>query len=58
MFRRPLLTKVDTINVEIHEAVIDKYVFTIALVCPSSTANAELNDGFETKQIKTANKQT
>jgi hypothetical protein len=46
IFNLPFPTNIDTINVVMQEAVIDKYVFTIALVWPSSLAVAELNDGF------------
>ena len=38
-------TKIETINVQMQDEANDKYVFIIALVCPSSLALAELNDG-------------
>ncbi len=38
-------TNNEIINVAMHEAVIDKYVLTTALIWPSSAAVAELNDG-------------
>ena len=45
IFSLPLPTKIETIKVVIHDDAKDKYVLTIALVWPSSTAVAELNDG-------------
>jgi hypothetical protein len=49
MLSLPLPTNIDTINVVMQEAVIDKYVLTIARVWPSSLAVAELNDGYNVK---------
>ncbi len=46
IFILPLPANIETINVVMQDAVIDKYVLTMALVCPSSTAVALLNDGY------------
>ncbi len=46
MFNFPFPTKIDTINVAMQEAVIERYVLTTALIWPSSTAVAELNEGY------------
>jgi hypothetical protein len=45
MFNLPLPIKIETIKVVIQDEAKDKYVFIIALVCPSSLALAELKDG-------------
>jgi hypothetical protein len=47
MFKRPLPTIKDTINVAIHDETNARYVFIIALVWPSSMAAAELYDGYK-----------
>ena len=41
----PLFKIEETRNVVIQDPIIERYVFTIALVWPSSRAVAELNDG-------------
>ena len=46
MLSFPLFEYNDTINVQTHEAVIDRYVLIIALIRPSWLAVAELNDGY------------
>lgn len=46
MFKRPLPTNKDKINVATHDEVNARYVLMIALVWPSSTAAAELYDGY------------
>ena len=50
IFRRPFPSIDDTIKVVIHDAAILKTVLIIALLCPSSTATAELNDGLFVKK--------
>ncbi len=47
IFNLPLPTIVDIINVVTTDAAILRYVLMIALVWPSSTAVAELKDGYE-----------
>lgn len=50
MLSLPLPTNIETIYVAMHEDIIDRYVFTIALNCPSSLAKAELYDGYVQKK--------
>ena len=45
MFNLPLPTNDEIKNVAMHDEQILSKVLTIARVCPSSTAVAELNDG-------------
>ena len=45
IFSRPFPTNNEIMNVATHDDAIAKNVLTMALVCPSSTATAELKDG-------------
>ena len=45
IFNFPLPTRVEIMNVVMHDDAMLRYVLTIALIWPSSLATAELNDG-------------